>query len=71
MTSDRPLTLAEFRAIVRRRVNSHGGVRPAGRALHVPYQMLHRFLHEEIAPWPMIVRALGYQKETWYRKVQS
>ena len=35
--TDRPLTLPEFKHIVRRRVTSLGGVRPAGRALHVPY----------------------------------
>ncbi len=69
--TDRPLTLPEFRHIVRRRVTSLGGIRPAGRALHVPYQMLHRFLSEDRAPWPMILRSMGYQKETWYRKVQS
>ena len=67
---DRPLTLSEFRYVVRKRVGNLGGIRPAGRALHVPYQHLHRFLHSDRMPWPNILKAFGYTKETWYRKVK-
>ncbi len=67
---DRPLTLAEFRYVVKKRVANLGGIRPAGRALDVPYQLLHRFIHSDRAPWPNILRAFGYKKEIWYRKVQ-